>query len=279
MKTYDVAVVGAGLAGLWCARELGRRGLNVVLIDANEAVDAAVRTTGIFVRRTLEDFELPAGSLGPPIRTVMLYSPRRRSIAFESRHDEFRIADMRVIYRALLGDCLRAGVEWMPASRFCDLDAHGPALTLRIERRSTEMAFIATRFVVGADGARSRVAAALDLSRNHDFLIGLEDVYDDLPGSHAALHCFLDPRRAPGYIAWVARDGAGAHVGLAGDASRCRPVAALQAFTRSLGPSLEFAPERRRERRGGLIPANGVLPRIACPRGLLLGDAAGAVSP
>jgi hypothetical protein len=33
------------------------------------------------------------------------------------------------------------------------------------------------------------------------------------------------------------------------------------------------------ERRGGRIPVGGVLPRIACRRGLLVGDAAGAVSP
>jgi flavin-dependent dehydrogenase len=33
------------------------------------------------------------------------------------------------------------------------------------------------------------------------------------------------------------------------------------------------------ERRGGRIPVGGVLPRIASPRGLLVGDAAGAVSP
>ena len=33
------------------------------------------------------------------------------------------------------------------------------------------------------------------------------------------------------------------------------------------------------ERRGGLIPVNGILGRIACERGLLVGDAAGAVSP
>ena len=36
---------------------------------------------------------------------------------------------------------------------------------------------------------------------------------------------------------------------------------------------------RTLERRGGFIPVNGILRRIACERGLLVGDAAGAVSP
>ncbi|MDQ3522854.1 MAG: FAD-dependent oxidoreductase, partial [Gemmatimonadota bacterium] len=54
----DVVVVGAGLAGLQCTRLLAASGLRVLLVDAKAAVDRAVHTTGIFVRRTLEDFAL-----------------------------------------------------------------------------------------------------------------------------------------------------------------------------------------------------------------------------
>jgi flavin-dependent dehydrogenase len=53
----------------------------------------------------------------------------------------------------------------------------------------------------------------------------------------------------------------------------------LRAFRERL--QREFALERlqRVERRGGRIPVNGILRRIGCTRGLLIGDAAGAVSP
>jgi flavin-dependent dehydrogenase len=281
MDTYDVAVIGAGLSGLWCARTLSRRGLAVAIVDAHRTVDRVVRTTGIFVRRTFDDFDLPPRSLGPPIRSVVLYSPRRRAIAFESAHDEFRIGDMRTLYRALLDDCLRAGARWLPATRYLGLQAAGATSRLQlrdVESRATTS--IAARFVVGADGARSRVASDLGLSANRDFLVGLEDVYDDAaPTSPPALHCFLEPRLAPGYIAWIARDGRDAHVGLAGDARRCRPAPSLRAFTRSVRDTIGASFVVWRDRRGGLIPCNGVLPRIACPRGLLVGDAAGAVSP
>ncbi len=60
----DVVVVGAGLGGLQCARLLGRAGVRVLLVDAKRTLDAGVHTTGIFVRRTLEDFDLPADCLG-----------------------------------------------------------------------------------------------------------------------------------------------------------------------------------------------------------------------
>jgi flavin-dependent dehydrogenase len=43
--------------------------------------------------------------------------------------------------------------------------------------------------------------------------------------------------------------------------------------------TLPFRVGRALERRGGLIPVNGILRTIANERGLLIGDAAGAVSP
>ena len=84
-------MVGAGLAGLTCSRWLAERGQSVLLVDRKATVDQAVHTTGIFVRRTLDDFALPEHCLGPAVRDVRLYSPRRRMLALSSPHDEFRV--------------------------------------------------------------------------------------------------------------------------------------------------------------------------------------------
>ena len=64
MKQYDVIVVGAGLAGLQCARLLGKQGMRVLLVDRKPALQQSIHTTGIFVRRTLEDFDFPEDCLG-----------------------------------------------------------------------------------------------------------------------------------------------------------------------------------------------------------------------
>ncbi|MGH7128493.1 MAG: FAD-binding monooxygenase, partial [Planctomycetaceae bacterium] len=66
---------------------------------------------------------------------------------------------------------------------------------------------------------------------------------------------------------------------MGGYADRFEPAAALAAFRSRVGPGLELNRGHPTERRGGLIPVNGLLRRIASPRGLLVGDAAGAVSP
>ena len=44
MSSHDVVVVGAGLAGLACARELTGRGLDVRILEAGDAVGGRVRT-------------------------------------------------------------------------------------------------------------------------------------------------------------------------------------------------------------------------------------------
>src|SRR5688572_1668403 len=107
--TYDVAVIGAGLAGLQCARLLAQRGLKVAIADRKHSVAGPVHTTGIFVRKTWEDFPLPDEQLGPPIRDVVLYSPSGKSFALAAPRDEFRVGRMSWLNLWLLEQCVRAG--------------------------------------------------------------------------------------------------------------------------------------------------------------------------
>lgn len=275
----DVLVVGAGLAGLACARRLGEAGARVLLAERKPAVDHAVHTTGIFVRRTLESFALPDDCLGPPVRRVVLYSPGGRALALESPHDEFRVGRMGALYRHALDACLRAGVQWAPATSFTSLEPDGAGSTAVLERAGRREQLRA-RFVVGADGAASRVAPALGLDANRAWIVGVEEVFRGIDTGHApAFHCWLDPVLAPGYIAWVVDDGEEVHVGVGGYASRFRPAEALRRFHARVAPRFGLEDAAASERRGGRIPVGGVLPRIACARGLLVGDAAGAVSP
>src|SRR2546430_13368485 len=223
MQKYDVAVIGAGLAGLHTARLLGSRGLSVLLVDRKDSLASPVHTTGIFVRKTWEDFPLPAEQLGAPIRNVFLYSPASRRIHLAADQDEFRIGRMQWIYLSMLESCSRAGVRWMPSAR---LVASEPGSISVVTRATTHR--IPVRFVVGADGPRSIVARQLGLDVNSDFLVGMEVIVAS--HSEPALHCFVDPRIAPGYIAWVACDGEAAHVGVGGYPNRFNPASALEMF-------------------------------------------------
>jgi flavin-dependent dehydrogenase len=279
MKSHDVVIVGAGLAGLQVSRLLAENGLRVLLIDRKDSLTQSIHTTGIFVRRTLEDFALPAECLGPVVRDVTLYSPARRKLELHSQYDEFRVGRMGMLYQQLLEDAIRAGVEWMPATQFLEAARTNNGSTIRL-RTQNSIAVVETRYLVGADGAASRVAAALDLDENREFIVGVEEVLEGIPlDGPPRFHCFLDPQLAPGYLAWAVHDGEQVHIGVGGYADRFDPLAALKTFRSSLAGILDLGSAKVVERRGGRIPVGGVLRRIANSEGLLLGDAAGAVSP
>ncbi len=279
MKQYDVVIIGAGLAGLQCARLLGASDLRVLLVDHKRNLQQSIHTTGIFVRRTLEDFAIPEDCLGPPLRHVTLYSPARRTLELCSPHDEFRIGRMGPLYQRFLERALHTGVEWMPETRYADHTALKNDLVVRLDSNSASR-WVSTRYLVGADGANSRVARQLHLDTNSECIVGLEDVLTDVPlNGQPRLHCFLDSKLAPGYLAWVAHDGETAHIGVGGYATKFDPAQALAEFRAGLGNCIDLKDARQVERRGGRIPVGGVLRRIANTQGLLIGDAAGAVSP
>jgi flavin-dependent dehydrogenase len=258
MDTVDVLVVGAGLAGLNTALLLADAGLDVAVCERRTSLDTGIRTTGIFVRRTLTDYELP--HLGPAVRRVLLYPPSlREPVELVSAHDEFRVGDMAGIYAQAVKDAERAGAQ-------VNLNAGYP-------HKATK-----ARFTIGADGARSTVAKQLGLDVNRRLITGIEEVYPIRTGSTPTFHCVVDPRLAPGYIAWVIDDGEHAHVGLAGRADRFpAPLPQLlQRFRDSFPTPTPTGPVKRR---GGPIPVGGLLRKIVSPQGLLVGDAAGAVSP
>lgn len=276
---YDVAVIGAGLAGLECARRLCGAGLRVLFVDRKPDISRSVHTTGIFVRRTLEDFDLPESCLGPPIRQVVLHSPARRPLTLESPHDEFRVGRMGALYDRLLVECLNLGVHWSPATLLKGIESSGNVSRVSISIRGRART-VSARYVVGADGVASATARALGLDTNRRWIVAAEDVFRGVPrGGPPRFHCFLDPDLAPGYLAWIVHDGQETHIGVGGTPGRFDMARSLELFRREARAHVDLREARLVGRRGGPIPVGGVLRKIASNRGLLVGDAAGGPSP
>jgi flavin-dependent dehydrogenase len=262
--------VGAGFAGLACARSAALRGLSVLVLERQAHAGQVIHTTGLLVKETAERWEVPA-RLTRRIRGVRLYAPSLSYIDLAAPGYYFLATETAALMKWLAEEARRAGARLRYGSPFHGATRDGNDVVLAgVGAR--------VRYLVGADGAHSSVARAFGLSRNRAFLLGIEAEYEGVGGIDPdRLHCFLDSELAPGYIGWVVPGVDGlAQIGLA---ARWPHKPNLSAFERKIAPLFDWGRARRVARRGGRIPVGGRVARFARDRVLLVGDAAGIVSP
>ncbi|HZP19604.1 MAG TPA: NAD(P)/FAD-dependent oxidoreductase [Bauldia sp.] len=267
---FDLIIVGASFAGLAAARTAASRGLAVAVVEAKPDAGARIHTTGILVREAIEEIDIPH-RLTRRVPGVRLYAPNLRTADLFAPGYGFFTTRTAELLRWMAAEARAAGAHILYGTRFEGAVREGRSI------RFVGLD-LSTRFLVGADGARSRVARSFGLSENTRFLTGLEvelEPRDDAVDPRF-LHCFVDSRLAPGYIAWAAPGPDAIQVGLAvrhGD----RPD--LAGFLAATEARFGWSGMRIVGRRSGLIPAGGPLARTAAPGVLLIGDAAGWVSP
>ena len=267
VQRFDLASVGGSFAGLACARSAALRGLKVAVLDAKPEPGARVRTTGIIVKEASDEFDLPSG-LMRKVRGVRLYAPDDRSLDFSAPGYFFQATDMPGLMRWMAEEAARAGATLMYDRKF----AGGLEYA-----RGVAMGDIHASFLVGADGARSRVAETFGLGRNVNFVAGLEIECEKLAGiDDRFLHCFADSRIAPGYIAWMVPGVDATQIGVAASRPHRPDLAGL---LRRLKAHFDVRDIRVTSRRSGLIPSGGVVRNLGTARVMLVGDAAGMVSP
>lgn len=264
----DLIVVGAGFAGLACAKRAAERGLSVLVIDQQPSPGRHVHTTGILVEEAQAEWTPPA-ALVRKLDRVRLYAPSLRHVDLQCKGYGFYATETAELMRFLADDARRAGVEVRFGCAFVGVTTANGSLVL-------DGHDLACRFLVGADGVHSRVARAVGLDRNVRLLKGVEWEYEPIERAGDQLHCFVDPERAPGYIGWVVPGVRATQVGLAVNDSR---KADLAGFVEHIDARFGLRGKRVLAKRGGMIPVNGLLRRFQGDRVLLIGDAAGMVSP
>ena len=266
---FDIVIVGASFSGLLCARTAAMRGLKVCVLEAKADPGARIHTTGILVKEAADEVDLPH-ELMRRVHGVRLYAPNLKSIDLFAPGSYFLTTRTADIVRWLAEEAERAGAAIMCGKRFTGADRDGDLI--RIGSHG-----ISTRYLVGADGARSKVAECFGLGRNTRFLTGIEAEYDRLDGVDPRfLHCFIDANTAPGYIGWIAPGPDVVQVGLAVKQDR-KPD--LNRFLGRTSGLFDYAGGRVVEKRSGRIPCGGLVHPFAAPGVILVGDAAGLVSP
>ena len=279
----DLLVVGASFAGLACARAAALAGLSVMVLEKKSSAGAKLHTTGIIVKDAVDTVtwlaEVPP-ALVRRIDGVRLYSPDMRHVDLHAPGYWFWATDAPALLDWMVDSASASGVDVQLGALFEQALWMNDRWEIPLAHGSCRDTCISARYIVGADGPHSRVAKALGLSRNTRFLYGIEHEYRGARMAPDLLHCFVDRQLAPGYIGW-ALDGVGvSQIGLArrmgtqaASGLRIDPLLRKIASVVSPGDAPPVAI------RAGMIPCGGVLPVVARERALLVGDAAGMVSP
>ncbi len=271
---YDLIIVGASFAGLVAARTAAHRGLRVAVIDTKKEPGARVRSTGILVKEAIDECDVPS-ALTRKIPGVRLYAPNGNHTDLTAPGYFFLATDTPAIMRWLAREAARAGAHLMFGARFTS--AH-----TAMDRIHLHDLNISARYLLGADGAKSRVAQVFNLGRNTQFIIGMETEYEESPAVDPDfLHCFVDTKLAPGYLGWVVPGAGMTQVGLAVSdgmfASNRKPD--FDAFLHRIDHRFAFWNSEVLRKRSGPIPCGGLVSPLSSHRVLLTGDAAGLVSP
>ncbi len=272
-RSHDVIIVGAGPAGSTLAGELARQGLDVLILEKERLPRYKACAGGI----TVKTAGLLGLDLGPVTRDTVLGA----RVACGGRRPFTRSYPKPMIHMVM-----RDEFDHMLTQRAREA---GAALLenerVRQVRMAEDLVAVETgdhtftgRIVVGADGARSVVAAGAGLARDMDLGIGLEAEIS-VPGQRLVQWenlMGLDLGHMRGGYGWVfpKRDhlsvGAGSPLRQAG-----RLKSGYQAVLKAHG--LQDCPATRI--RSHWLPVRRQGMAIQSGRCLLLGDAAGLVDP
>lgn len=268
MKQADVIIAGGGFAGLACARALAENSIGVTLLERKHTPGMGMHTTGIIVKECADEFAIP-GRLTRKVTDVRLYAPSLRHIDLKSPDYFFLTTDTPALMRHLSDEAVQAGATVLYDSPYVSGKQSGEEIIVNNEYRC--------RFLIGADGPRSKVADDFVLGQNTAFLLGAEAEYEGLPLENTnAFYCFLDQKLAHGYLGWVIPGVGVAQVGLA---CRMPQKPDIDAFVARMRGEFDFSRAKVVARRGGLIPVGGLVQPFYRDNVILLGDAAGIVSP
>ena len=269
MVQTEVVIAGGGFAGLACAKALAERQVPVVLLERKKAAGIGMHTTGIIVKECADEFAVP-GHLTRRVTDVRLYAPSLKSLDLQSPDYFFLTTDTPGLMRYFSDEAVMAGAT-------LHYDTAYEAGVRENGRITVNNGAFSCRFLIGADGPRSKVADHFALGQNTKFLLGAEAEYQGLDLADTnAFYCFLDQQLAHGYLGWVIPGVGVTQVGIAQRMPR-RPD--IDAFVARMKDVFDFSNASVVARRGGLIPVGGLVRPFARDNVILLGDAAGIVSP
>jgi len=267
LHEHDVVVIGAGPVGSYCAFELARNGLDVLVLEKNLPGECQPVCSGVIGTEAFTEFPLPVDSIMSEVREIVLVSPGGQKVFY--RPDAVQAY---VVNRTMLDEGLRMlarsnGAEIKEGSTCIGLEVTDRNVHLRVSPGPED---VRAKVVVIASGYNPALTKMVGLGTVPGFVEGVqaEAEVDELEQTEV----YLGNTVAPSSFAWLVGLQSGrARIGLT---SRGQSRTFLSSFL-----SNPFVEERVRltgKVYKKIIPY-GLLKRSFGDRLMVVGEAAGQV--
>ncbi len=153
--SYDVVVIGGGPCGATAANDLARSGCAVAFLDRAGRIKPC---GGAIPPRLIADFSIPEDQIVAQIQTARMISPTQRSVDIPIENGFVGMVDREHFDEFLRQRAVSNGATRLTGTYLrLERDGEGTHVIYRDKASGEEMR-LATKLVIGADGARSVVA-------------------------------------------------------------------------------------------------------------------------
>ncbi|MCX6678123.1 MAG: NAD(P)/FAD-dependent oxidoreductase [Methanothrix sp.] len=270
MDIFDVAVIGAGPAGIMAAKYAAKAGACTILLEEHAGAGWPVQCAGLLGREAMAESELPLGSFllrGMLGATVL--SPSRARLDFKAKVPKAWVVDRRLFDQALLRRALQEGADLLLCASVRQIRREKEASVLCLAGGEE----ISAKIVISAEGVSARLARRAGIAPPQMILSGAQVQVPFAVEDPEKVEVHLGP--APGLFAWVIPlDESSARIGLCARDHGCKH---LRSFLKKdiIAKRLQGSPVALNV--GGL--PLGPPPATAVAGLLAVGDAAGQVKP
>ena len=279
MRSFDVAVIGAGPVGSTAAFTTSKAGFRTLLVEEHSAIGRPAHCTGKLSCEAFGEFSLPKQIILTAVRGATFYSPQLKTCTVSKKTPESYIVDRVAFDQFIAQRAIEAGASLLLGAKVCAVGSYTNGYRRLRIRRKDGWVEVDARIVINAEGAGQHLVPSLGISRLKT-LMGLQYELDGCSlESTEYVEVYFGRKYAPGFFAWLVPTGeASAKVGLCtSEQLTSNSVRKTLDNLIRTHPSVIQKVGRARLKGvfGGRVPLHGPVSRTYDDAILIVGDAAG----